>query len=935
MTRRFRFAAFLFLLPAGAAGQGAPAPAAPLPVDSAVIVGTLPNGLRYYIRANHKPEKRADLRLVVNAGSILETGSQLGLAHVIEHMAFEGTTHFPRNTLVGYLQSIGMQFGADLNASTAFDETIYQLSVPTDTERLVNTAFQILADWAHGVQFDSSRVMAERQVVREEWRGDKGAEDRMMRKWLPIAFKGSRYAQRLPIGTEQSIMTATPSRLRPFYHEWYRPDLMAVVAVGDFDPAAVEALIRRDFGPIPNPAHQTPRPSYGIPANKAPLIAITTDKEATGSDVDVLFKLPHRTVRTVAEYRASLIGDLYLRMLNNRFDEIAQQPSAPFLDAGASRGSFYARTVDAFSLSADVKNGGIERGTAALIEEARRADRFGFLADELARAKANLVRGYQQAYAEREKTNSGAFVEEYVANYLYDDPMPGIAWEYRTVQALVPGITLAEVDSVGRAWATPDNRVVIVEAPDKPGVEVPTAARLTAVMDSAARVTLTPYTETVASGPLLAPIATAGTVTATTTVPAVNVTEWTLSNGARVVVKPTDFRADEILLDGFADGGTSLAPDSTIMSASLAPQIADLSGLGRFSRVDLDKKLAGKVVGLSAGIGETQESLSGHAAPRDLETLFQLIHLEFTGARLDTGAYQAFRNQIEPYLANRGASPDEVFADTIQVTMAQHDVRAQPLTTASFATVNPETAIAFFKRRFAGAAGFTFVFVGNVNLDTLRALSERYLATLPAGEPEHWRLVGKGPPAGVVERVVHMGVEPKATTVLAFTGPAAYTPQNRFDMRALSELLQIELVDTLREELGGTYSPGAGGGMRFAPRQDYTVQMAFESSPDRADTLFATTMRLIEALRSAGPSAADVDKVKAQLLREHQVEVRQNNFWAANIAGRLRTGEDLAGLGDPYYAMIGQLTAAQLQRAANAYLNTKNYARFVLLPGKK
>ncbi|MGH7668317.1 MAG: M16 family metallopeptidase, partial [Gemmatimonadaceae bacterium] len=389
-----------------------------LPVDSAVTIGTLPNGLRYYIRVNHKPEKRAELRLVVNAGSILETDQQLGLAHVIEHMEFESTEHFPHNSLVSYLQSVGMQFGADLNASTNFDETIYQLAVPTDTPRIVDKAFQILGDWAHGQLFDSARVAVERNVVLEEWRGDRGAEDRMMRQWLPIAFKGSRYAVRLPIGTEQSIETATPARLRPFYDTWYRPDLMAVIAVGDFDGPTIERLITREFSPLRNPQPQVPRPVEGIPNNAAPLVAITTDKEATGSSVELIFKAKRRPTVTVADYRRELMADLYLSMLNARFSEIAQRPDAPFLDAGASRGDFFARTVEAFTLAADVKDGGIERGTAALIEEARRVDRFGFLAPELARAEQNLARAYERSYDERDKTNSASYVGEYVDNFL-------------------------------------------------------------------------------------------------------------------------------------------------------------------------------------------------------------------------------------------------------------------------------------------------------------------------------------------------------------------------------------------------------------------------------------------------------------------------------------------------------------------------------------
>jgi zinc protease len=906
-----------------------------LPVDSAVTIGTLANGLRYYIRVNHKPEKRAELRLVVNAGSILETDQQLGMAHFIEHMAFNGTRHFPKNDLVSYLQSIGVQFGADLNASTGFDETVYILPVPTDTPRIVDKAFEILGDWAHEQLFDSSEVVGERGVVREEWRGRKGASDRMLQEWLPIAFKGSRYAVRLPIGNEPSIMTATPARLRTFYDAWYRPDLMAVVAVGDFDPARIAALIKRDFAGIPDPRREPPRPAFGIPNNTAPLVAISTDKEATGSSVDLIFKMPRRPTATVADYRRDLMASLYLSMLNNRFGELAQKPDAPFLGASASKGDFFARTVEAFSLSAGVKDGGIERGTAAVLEEARRVDRFGFLATELARAKQNLQRAYERSFAERDKTNSSSFVGEYVNHFLEQEPIPGIAWEYRAVQRLLPTITLAEVNALASRWITDDNRVVIVQAPDKPGVEVPTRARLLAVMDSASKVPVTPYTETLSSAPLLPPIQTAGRVVSERAMPAANITEWTLSNGAHVVVKPTDFKADEVLMSAYADGGTSLAPDSNYMSAALASQIVALSGLGTFNRVDLGKKLAGKVAGVSASVGDNGESLSGRASPKDLETMFQLIHLEFTGARLDTAAFSAFQGQAASYLANRGASPEEVFSDTVQVTMAQHDFRDRPLTAQTFAEIDPQRALAFFRERFAGAGGFTFVFVGNVNLDTLKALSERYLATLPAGTPEMWRMVSRGPPTGVVERMVHKGVEPKATTILLFTGPVRYTPQNRFDMRALTELFQIAVDRTLREQLGGTYSPGVNGGSSKIPREDYTINVQFQSSPENVDTLSHTVFALIDSLQTNGPSTADVEKVKEQLRREHEVEVKQNAFWVGNIAARLHYGEDPSGLDSAYTAMIDALTGPQLQAAAKQYFNTKHYAKFVLLPEAK
>src|SRR6185503_2142442 len=452
----------------------APALSTPLPTDPRVRIGTLPNGLRYYIRQNKKPEKRAELRLVVNAGSILENENQLGLAHFVEHMAFNGTTHFAKNDLIKYLQSIGVRFGADLNAYTGFDETVYILPVPTDTARLVEQAFTILEDWAHGQVFDSTEVTNERGVVREEWRLGKGAGDRMLHQWLPIALRGSKYADRLPIGNEQSIMTATPARLRSFYKSWYRPDLQAVIAVGDFDPAVIEAQIKKHFSGLKMPANPPKRVAPTVPPNKAPLIAVASDKEATGSDIELMFKLPAETTKTVGDYRRNLMERLYMSMLNQRLEEISQKPDAPFLGAGASKGNFIGRTTEAFTLGAGVKDGGIDRGLEALLTEAKRVDQFGFLQSELDRAKQNLLRGYERAYAERDKTQSAAFVQEYVGNYLNGEPIPGIEYEYKLAQQLVPEITLSELNKLASRWITDDNRVIIAQSPQKDSLKIPT-----------------------------------------------------------------------------------------------------------------------------------------------------------------------------------------------------------------------------------------------------------------------------------------------------------------------------------------------------------------------------------------------------------------------------------------------------------------------------
>ena len=906
-----------------------------LPVDSKIKIGRLPNGLRYYIKKNLKPEKRAELRLVVNAGSILEKDTQLGLAHFVEHTAFNGTRHFAKNDLVKYLQSIGVRFGPDLNAYTSFDETVYILPVPTDTARIVEQAFTILADWAHGQVFDATEVANERGVVHEEWRLRKGAGDRMLQQFLPIALKGSLYAKRLPIGTEQSIMSATPARLRPFYRDWYRPDLMAVIAVGDFDPVAIEAQIRKHFAGIPRNASAPKRVTAAVPPNAKPLIAIASDKEATGTSVSLIFKLPRDSGSTVGDYRRGLTEQLYLQVFNSRLNEIAQKPDAPFIGAGASRGSFVGRALEPFSLGAAVKDGGVEQGLEALLVEARRVDQFGLLQSELDRAKADLLRAYEQANAEREKSPSSNYAEEYIRNYLEGEAIPGIEYEYAITQQLLPTITLADVNKLAARWITDSNRVVIASAPDKGGVPHPTEASILAVFDRAARVPLNAYTESVSEDALVDPLRPAGRVVSSRSLPA-GITEWKLSNGARVLVKPTDFKADEILFGAYSVGGTSYVPDASYMSAVFASQIAGLSGLGKFTRVELEKKLAGKAARVSPYVAEMTEGLSGSASPKDLETLLQLVYLDFTGARLDSSAWAAFRGNAATFLANRGLSPEAVFSDTIQVTMAQRAFRARPLTQATFNEVNPEGAIRFYKERFADAGDFTFVFVGNVDTTALAPLVARYLASLPAtGRVDSTKINSPGAPRGIVQTTVKKGMENKATTVLAFTGACVFAPETRLAFRALMAAVQLRLTESLREKLGGTYSPSANGGCTRLPRQEYMIQVSFGSSPENVEMLTKTVFALIDSLQTHGPTATDVEKVREQMVRERELELKQNQYWLNAITTRDQAGEDIGGVLGPYDEMVRKLTAAQIQEAAKKYFNVANYARFVLLPESK
>ena len=615
-------------------GAATAALTAKIPLDPTITTGRFANGLRYYVRTNKKPEKRAELRLVVNAGSILEDRDQSGLAHFVEHMAFNGTKHFPKQETVKFLESIGMRFGPSVNAFTSFDETVYMLEVPTDKPDVLDKAFLILEDWAHNVSFDDAEIDKERGVITEEWRLRRGAGARMQDKQFPILFKGSRYAERLPIGDMEVVQSFKHERLKKFYEDWYRPELMAVVAVGDFDKAAIETLVKNHFETIPASAATKLRPTYDVPEQPGTLYAIATDKEASGTSVAVYSKMPARDQTTIGAYRQQIVERLFSGMLSTRFSEMAQKPDAPFLGAGAGRGQFV-RPLEVSTLSAGVKEDGIERGLDALFSEALRVEKFGFTATEFDRVKRNTMRGLERAVTEKENTPSASLADEYVRNFTDGEPSPGIEYEMALHARFLPEITLNEVNALAKQWVPDKNRVVLVNAPDKPGLAVPDQAKLASVIASAEKKELTAYVDTVGTQPLLDSAPKAGAITKTATKDAFGITEWELSNGVKVVLKPTKFKEDEVIFQAFSPGGTSLASDADFIPAQTAAQVVASGGLGKFSAIDLRKMLTGKVASARPFIGELDEGLRGSASRKDLETMFQLIYLTFTAPRAD------------------------------------------------------------------------------------------------------------------------------------------------------------------------------------------------------------------------------------------------------------------------------------------------------------
>ncbi|MFB0515644.1 MAG: M16 family metallopeptidase [Candidatus Neomarinimicrobiota bacterium] len=908
-------------------------PEEPLPVDPQVTAGTLENGVRYMIRVNRKPEKRAELRLVVNAGSVLEDDDQQGLAHLAEHMAFNGTRHFAKQELVDYMESIGMRFGPELNAFTSFDETVYMLTVPTDSAEMVAKAFQILEDWAHGISFEDEEIEKERGVVIEEWRLGRGAQARMLDKQFPILFKDSQYAVRLPIGQKAVLDTFHYAAVRRFYNDWYRPDLMAVVAVGDFDRNWMEGLIEKHFSKLALVADPRERVYFPVPDHEETLAAIASDPEATGSQVSVYYKQGIKDETTHGAYRERITRSLYNAMLNERLEELTKKPEAPFLFGYSGQGRFV-RTKEVYLLGAAVSDNGIERGLEALLIEADRVARHGFTASELKRQKMDLLRQMERAFQERDKTESSRYTSEYVRYFLIGEPTPGIEYEYELHKRYLPGIQVEEVNRLAREWLTDQNRVIMVNIPEKEGVNIPDEPSLLAIFDTVEAMTIDPYREAVSAEPLVATVPKPVAIVAEVTMAELGLHEWKLANGVRVLLKPTDFKNDEILFVAYSDGGTSLINDESHVAGLTSADVISEGGIGAFNDIELQKRLAGKMVRVSPFISELQEGLTGSSSPQDTETMFQLIYLYFTAPRQDSTAFIAFRERIKGYLENRNASPEAAFQDTTQVTLSQHHYRRRPWSLKLLDEMDLEKSYNFYKDRFADASDFIFVLVGNFDLDEIKPLIQTYLGGLPSlNRDETWKNVGVSPPKGVITKKLHKGIEPKSLTQIIFTGPFEWSRQNRYELGSLARVLRIKLREVLREDLGGTYGVGVWAAPSHYPVERYRLTVNFGCDPERVQELTDVVFEQIDSLKTYGTTMKYLTKVKESQRRERETNLKENEFWLDIIESYDYNGEDFRGI-LKYDELADALSMEAIQSAARRYLVIDNYVRVSLYPEK-
>lgn len=908
----------------------------PIPADPNIKTGKLQNGITYYIKYNSKPEKRVELRLAINAGSVCEMDSQQGLAHFCEHMCFNGTKNFPSNKMVDMLEEMGVKFGDELNAYTSFDETIYMLKVPSDKEEWINRGFQVLEDWAHQVSLDDSEIDKERGVIIEEWRLGLGADDRMMQKYLPVLFKGSKYASRLPIGKVDIIKSFPYDTLRNFYRTWYRPDLMAVVVVGDIDTGLAEKKIKEYFGRIPKPVNPKQRILYPIPGNDDPLISVVTDKEATGYSAQIMFKHPKEEAVTYSDYRKNLIRNIYTDMLNNRLQEIAQKPDAPFLYAGTSYSSFIGRTIDVYSLAVSAKENQLEKSISLIVTENERARRHGFTSSELEREKKEMLTLYETTAKEADKTASSTYADEFVRNFLTKECIPGYQKEYDLVKEFLPGISIEELNSVGKSFTSDKNMLVLITAQEKEGVKVPTEQEVAGIIKSAESGEIDAYVDKVTEALLLDREPVPSKVVRKTENTAFGYTELVFGNGVRIILKPTDFKNDEILLSAYSPGGISLYPDNDVMSAMLASTIVTQSGLGSYDFTGLQKKLSGNTAKLAPYINELREGLNGSCSPKDLETLLQLNYLYFTGIRRDTNAYNAYlsrlRNMIKPMRAN----PQVIFSDTVSKIVSGNSPRVIAVPTdAQFDQINLDRLLAIYRDRFADASDFTYFLVGNFKTDQIIPMLEKYIGGLPSiRRKETWKDRTPDFPKGLVKVEVPKNSEPQSLVAMFWKGDFSLKERTMQGFSILMDILSIKCRESMREEKSGVYGISIEGSSSKFPKPRFTISSSWGCNPDSIGKLSQTLLNEMSKIKKDGPSEVDLNKVKETLIRQRETGMKENGFWLSALQNHYFYNDRLLSIED-YRTFVNSFTIKEIKGIADKYLNTEKYVEVSLTPAPK
>ena len=899
---------------------------AQLPMDPNVRYGKLENGLTYYIRHNEKPDNRADFYIAQKVGSVLEEESQRGLAHFLEHMAFNGTTNLPGMTLRNYLQSRGVKFGENLNAYTAIDETVYMVTnVQTDLPGLVDTCLLILHDWSSFIALEEEEIDNERGVILEEERTTGGANRRVWETLLPKMYPGSPYGERLPIGTKEVIANFSYQELRDYYNKWYRPDLQGIIVVGDIDVDAIEARIKEMFADIPAPVNPAERTIFPIADNAEPIVAVASDPELTSTSLQIFYKhdvTPDAYKQTPDYWMSQYVLNLISQMQINRLEELTQKPNPPFVGGYSYFGDYYlAPTKAAWTSMAVPKDiASIEEAMTALVTENKRMQQFGFTASEYERAKADFMKRVESAYNERNNTENEKHVDACVEHFLHNEPMMDIETEYQLYQQVIPNLPLEAINQFAAQLIREDNLVITLTAPQKEGETLPTEEELLAMYNNAMTIEVEAYEEEVFDGPMIAKLPKAGKVKKESYNETFGTTEWILSNGMKVIFKQTTFKDDEIRMSAYSEGGLSALPQDDPYTLQNLNDLITLGGVGEFSAIDLPKVLAGKKASVYPGIYTYSEGMSGTCSPKDLETMLQLTYLYFTAPRADEEAFQSTMERTKAMLKNMELNPNLTLSDSLtKVLYNDHPLRLR-MNVEEYDKVDYAKAMEMYKDRFADPNNFVFTFVGNIDVETFKPLVEQYLASLKKKKrAEDWSDVGLGVVDG--DYTTHYTKEmqdPKTSVYMIYTGDMEYNLYNNIYMGVLSDVLDIVYTKSIREEQGGTYGVGVMGQINNRPTEEFMFYIAFDTN----DEVYATLMDIAKAglkdMAENGPRQEDLSKVLENKLKKRVEQLQENSFWTSVISSLEREGIDYV---TEYENIIKGVTVESVADFAKQILN--------------
>lgn len=904
----------------------------PLPVDKNVRIGQLDNGLTYYIRHNKLPENRAEFYIAQKVGSILEEPQQRGLAHFLEHMAFNGTKNFPGDDkglgVIPWCETVGIKFGTNLNAYTSIDETVYNISnAPIDRTGVLDSCLLILHDWSNYILLKDDEIDKERGVIREEWRSRNSGMLRVYTDLLPTIYQGDKYADCMPIGSIDVINNFPYKDIRDYYHKWYRPDLQGIVIVGDIDVDTVEAKLKAVFADVQKPVNPAERTYYPVTDNKEPIVAIGTDKEVDDPSIEIYFKqdaTPDSEKNNVGYLASQYMTSMISSMLNARLSELVQSANPPFTRASSYYSDFFvAKTKEAFALSASSKADGIETALKTLLQETERARRFGFTESEYARARANYLQSLESAYNEREKTKHGSYVREYVQNFLNGEPIPGIEAEYAMMNQLAPNIPLQAMNMVMQQLVPDSNQVVIIAGPAKEGLKYPTKEEVINLLKGMKDLDLQAYVDKVSDEPLMKEAPKGGKIISEKEGDIYGSTKLVLSNGVTVYVKKTDFKADEIRMKGTSLGGKSIFPDKDALNFAVMDNVIAVGGLGNFSQVDLTKVLAGKKVSVNAGLGATTENVFGTCSPKDFETMMQLTYLTFTAPRKDAEAFESFKNRMKAQLESAQANPLSSINDSLQKAMYNNHPRVVMMKPEMVDQIDYDRILEMYNDRFKDASDFTFYFVGNIDLETAKPLIAEYLGALPAiNRKETFKDTKMSIRKGVYKNEYAKEQQtPTATIVFLYSGKAPYTLKNDILLSFATQVLDMVYTEEVREKEGGTYGVNCFGDLQKYPKEQLLLQIVFQTDPAKKDKLAGIVVDELKKLAAEGPLDVHLQKVKEYMLKKYADNQKENGYWMNNLNDYFYYGMDMT---EGYTDIVNSITAKDIQKFVSDLLKQGN-----------